>query len=267
MQKFTIVSNDYEITKKSVEKLKSTLIDKKYIQDDINPEIVFVIGGDGTFLKAVHLYQNILEKVKLIPFKFGGIGYYTNKNELKNIEKILEALEKNLLFENSYQLLEVINGSKTHYIINEIRILNERKPLYTKIYINDEYLETFHGTGLVISTSTGSTGYIKSAGGSVILPKNAGLFQIQELVPVSTNRFRTLNSPIILNDKYVVKLEFETNQDILICDTQEREMKSNFLSIKVSHKKVNILSHNNPDLISEINILREIFIIDKKEVK
>ncbi|QGS51673.1 NAD(+)/NADH kinase [Spiroplasma tabanidicola] len=267
MFKFNIVNNDYEITKAPVLNLKEKLLEKGHIIDEKNPEYVFIIGGDGTFLKAVRLYQEKLDLVNFVPFKFGGIGFYTNKNDLKQIDMIIDKLEKNDLFNLTYQLLEVENGPTTHYVVNEIRILNEKKPLYVKVFINDEYLETFHGTGLVVSTSTGSTGYIKSAGGSVVLPKNSGLYQIQELVPVSTNRFRTLNSPIILNDSYYVKLEFETEQEVLICDTHVTEVHGTILNIKVSNKKIKVLSHKDPKSMSEINILREIFIIDKKEVE
>ncbi|AOG60165.1 inorganic polyphosphate/ATP-NAD kinase [Spiroplasma helicoides] len=267
MRNYEIVKNDYESTANEVAKLEEFLNANGFIKNVQNPVYVFVIGGDGTFLKAVHKYQDLLDQIYFVPFKFGGIGYYTNKNNLNEIKSLVEMIEKEECFQINYQILELLNGKRKHYILNEVKILNEKRPLYIKLFINDEYLETFHGTGIVVSTPTGSTGYIKSTGGSVILPKNSGLYQLQELVPVSTNIYRTLNSPIILNSDYVLRLELESLCETLICDTQERKILDNILEIKVSEKKVRVISHRDPKQISEINTLRDIFIIDKKSVK
>ncbi|QEH61564.1 inorganic polyphosphate/ATP-NAD kinase [Spiroplasma chinense] len=267
MFKFSIVKNDYIVTDVSVEQLLSTLTSKGHVLDEKEPNFVFVIGGDGTFLKAVQKYQNSIQKIKFIPFKSGGIGFYTNKNRVNELETILEMIDKETYFEHSYEMLEIKNGKTTHLVTNEMKILNETKATYIKIFINDEYLETFHGTGLVVSTQTGSTGYMKSTGGAVILAKGVGLYQIQELVPVSTNKFRTLNSPIILDKRSKVRFELENINDLLICDTKQRKIEDKILDITVSDIQIKMISHINPKDTSEIKVLRDIFIKDKEMIE
>ena len=266
MFKFNVVKNDYDSTIKLSKELIEKLYLKGWILEESNPNFVFVIGGDGTFLKAVAKYQNQLQKTKFIPFKLGGIGFYTNKNRVDDFEQILEMIEEETYSIYEYEVLEIKNGQNRFYATNEIKILNERTALYIDIFINNDYLETFHGTGLVISTSNGSTGYIKSTGGAVILPKNQMLYQLQELVPISTNKFRTLNSPIILNNSYKLNLKLESINELLICDTQVIKLIDKQISIKVSDIKVSVISHQCEKEQSEIKVLRDIFIKDKEKV-
>ncbi|AHI52608.1 diacylglycerol kinase catalytic domain-containing protein [Spiroplasma culicicola] len=266
MFKFSLIKNDYQSSNGFSSELIENLIARGNILDEKDPDYVFVVGGDGTFLKAVQIYQNILDKVNFIPFKSGGIGFFTNKNRIDELETILEMIDTQSYFENSYELLEIKNGDNKFYITNEAKILNEKSAVYIKVYINDEYLETFHGTGLVVSTSSGSTGYMKSAGGSIILPKDAGIYQIQELFPISTNKYRTLNAPMILNSNYKLTLILEDTNELLICDTQERKIVDKTIEISLSKTKINVVSHIAPRDVFEIGVLRDIFIRDKEQV-
>ncbi|ARU92088.1 inorganic polyphosphate/ATP-NAD kinase [Spiroplasma clarkii] len=238
MFKFFIVKNDYKVTAKLIAELEKQLLEQGNLLDDKNPDYVFVIGGDGTFLKAVHLFQNCLDQVKFIPFKSGGIGFYTNRNNIQDIQKIIAAIKNQQMQLSTYEVLEISNKNQVHYCCNEVKILNEKNLVYIKIFLNDEFFETFHGTGLVISTANGSTGYMKSTGGAVIFPKNAKIYQLQELVPVSTNKYRTLNAPLILNNDVKLKLELSSLTETLLCDTQERKIMGKELTIKISDKKL-----------------------------
>lgn len=267
MFKFFIVKNDYKVTAKLFSDLEQELLAEGNEWDENNPDYVFVVGGDGTFLKAVHQFQTILSTTAFIPFKSGGIGFYTNRNNIKDLNAIVKALNQGTMQVSAYEVLELKNGANTHYICNELKILNEKSLTYLKIFLNDDYLETFHGTGLVISTASGSTGYMKSTGGAVIFPKNSGIYQLQELVPVSTNKYRTLNSPLILDKNTKVKLVLEGQTDTLICDTQERQINSQELEICMSAQQVKVLCFNPAHAKSEVEVLREIFIKDKEVIE
>ena len=43
---------------------KSLFLKKGFKLDERNPEVVFSFGGDGTMLKAIHKYEDILENIK-----------------------------------------------------------------------------------------------------------------------------------------------------------------------------------------------------------
>ncbi|KAF5279611.1 hypothetical protein FQR65_LT15359 [Abscondita terminalis] len=244
--KYDIVINDYKTTKDSLVEIEKKL-NKVFIKDSSNPNFVFVLGGDGTFLKAVRKYENLINEIVFIPFKSGGIGYYTNKNRLENLDTIISSVLNNDYNFSKLELLEVIVNNEKKLVLNELKILNETNAIYLDILINDEYLETFHGTGLVISTSNGSTGYMKAAGGAVILSKTSGIYQLQELVPISTNIYRTLNAPLILTKEHKMKLNGEAKGQKIIIDTIPIEIKSDEILVSLSNKFVKILSDGKND--------------------
>ena len=39
--------------------IRNKLIQKNWIYDEENPELVICVGGDGTFLRAIHQYLHI----------------------------------------------------------------------------------------------------------------------------------------------------------------------------------------------------------------
>ncbi|AUM62453.1 NAD(+)/NADH kinase [Spiroplasma monobiae] len=262
MFSFSIIKNDYKSTEEVVSNLREKLELRGWVYNEIDPNYVFIFGGDGTFLKAVSIYKEKIKDIEFVPFKSGGIGFYTNKNRVENIDDTIESIENKSYKLNEFELLEVKTKSKNLVVANEIKILNEKNPLYVEIYINDEFLEKFHGTGIVISTSNGSSGYMKSAGGAVILAKDSKVFQMQELVPVSTNKFRTLNAPLILNDKHVIKFKFEENSnEMMVIDTVQYPVDELELEIKPSKTTIKAVADHQS--ATKIEILRDIFIKDK----
>ncbi|AGR40913.1 diacylglycerol kinase catalytic domain-containing protein [Spiroplasma taiwanense] len=268
MLSFNIVKNDYKTTIQSISDFKDKLIKRGWILKEKNPQFVFIFGGDGTFLKAISLYKKQIDDVFFVPFKSGGIGYYTNKNRIDEFDLTLDLIENNTFSIDKFELLEVQNNGDSYLVANELKILNEKSALYIEIFINDEFLEKFHGTGLVISTSNGSTGYMKSAGGAIILPKNSKIFQMQELIPVSTNKFRTLNAPLILNDSHFLTLKLEEkSKEIMIIDTIEVPIIDKYISIKVSNKIIKVITSLEGKKNSKVEILRDIFIKDKEIIE
>jgi NAD+ kinase len=69
------------------------------------------------------------------------------------------------------------------------------------VYVNGEYLATYHADGIVVATPTGSTGYSMSAGGPIVDPKA----NILVMTPVNAH---DLNSQsIVLGAEDVVEIE------------------------------------------------------------
>ncbi|AKX34494.1 inorganic polyphosphate/ATP-NAD kinase [Spiroplasma litorale] len=267
MRLYNLIKNDYNETATKIKEFEEELNKRGWIKNEENPEFVFIFGGDGTFLKAVSRYKNIIEKINFVPFKLGGIGFYTNKNRINELELTLDLIENNKYLVQKFEMLEVLNNNKTLLTVNELKILNEKRPIYIEISINNNFLERFHGTGIVVSTSNGSTGYMKSARGAVILPRNSGIYQMQELTPVSTNKFRSLNSPLILDKDFELNLVLESNsKESMIIDTTEHEIIDKRITIKLSKNIIKVISCLNEDLKNDIEILRDIFIKDKEGI-
>ena len=94
--------------------------------------------------------------------------------------------------------------------LNEIVVRNKFfSTLKIPVYVDDEYLETFTGDGLLLSTSTGSTAYNMAFGGSIIY-NTLNTLSITPIAPQNNKAFKTLaNSLIIPGDKVITLLPIE----------------------------------------------------------
>ena len=58
MEKYTVVSKLDEVSKRIEKEIDDRLCQFAFIRDDENPETVIVVGGDGTFIYAVHQFMD-----------------------------------------------------------------------------------------------------------------------------------------------------------------------------------------------------------------
>lgn len=263
--KYAIIKNAYFDSQQIEQELLTLFANHpEFSQDLINPEYVFVIGGDGTFLEAVRQFASCLDKIIFVPIKLGGIGFYTNHNTIAELKEVIPFLTNDEHFDFvKYALLEVNYDNKVAYAINEIKITNNIKPLNLEICINDEKLESFKGTGLVFSTPSGSTGFMKSAGGAIIYP-NAGLYEMQELFAVSTNKFRTLNAPIIFSEQQKIKLKISDLIGVyLSADTHDIAFSQDEIFVHLSSLSIKVLT-TKKEKPSKTKILNDIFVLNDK---
>jgi len=210
---FAIITSNYQEPKKFGLLLKEKLLQRKVKENNLSPDIVFIIGGDGTFLKAVNKYNQQLNKIKFVTFNQGNIGFYHNFS-VDQIDQVLESLAKkdqNLIIKE-LDLLEVVINKKVIYGINEFRLVNLSQTLSCDVYINDQFLEFFRGSGLIIATKTGATGLMKVAGGAIIFAQTK-LMQYQELFPVNNSSYRTINSPIIFDQEQSITLKIKSIEE------------------------------------------------------
>ena len=94
--KHQVVDSEFEAN--LIKRLES----KGHIFDNENPELVFSIGGDGTFLKATHLYLDKLDKVVFACINKGQLGYFSDffvediDDILDNFNSFVVILDKQL---------------------------------------------------------------------------------------------------------------------------------------------------------------------------
>jgi NAD+ kinase len=73
MFKYNFVLNNYDETIDAVEKLDALLQNRQQKWEfSEEPEYLFLLGGDGTFLKGLKVYETKIASIKFIPFLYGG---------------------------------------------------------------------------------------------------------------------------------------------------------------------------------------------------
>jgi len=170
------------------------------IIDNVNPDIVIFVGGDGTFLRAVHHYLPIIQSVKFVGVGAGNLGFFYDFHP-DDVHQLFTLLEAHELKESSHHLLEgqvfTESGVETIHAVNEIRLENPFHTLICDVEINHETLETYRGNGLVVSSSLGSSAYNKSLGGSLI-DHSLDLLELTEIATIQNNINRSLGAPLVV---------------------------------------------------------------------
>lgn len=169
-------------------------------------ECIFVIGGDGTLIRAARDTVNL--QIPLIGINYGNLGYLCELEE----ETVYPAID--LMFTDNYMLEHrmmlsgylIKNGKKLKEssALNDI-VIHRSGPLQIVnlvVYVNGEYLSDFMADGIIAATATGSTGYNMSAGGPIVDPQ-ANLILI---TPINSH---TLNSKSIVlssEDEIIIEI-------------------------------------------------------------
>ena len=230
--------NDYRKT------IKQLLDESGHIYDDLDPEFVFSVGGDGTILRAIKKYQSKVEDIYFVGINFGRLGFYTDFEE-QEIENLISMINCNQYKVCHYSLIEYSlnknNEKSIGYALNELAIIN---PVHTQIidvFISNEYFETFRGTGFLLSTPTGSTAYNKSLGGSVIDPKIKA-FQLTEIASINNRVYKTISSPLILPADTIVTLHSDFSNSYITADgIDAKNDKITEIKCKLSNRQVKFI--------------------------
>ena len=185
--------------------------------------LVIVVGGDGSMLYAARLMASY--NIPLLGVNRGYLGFLTDIQPQQVTEKVSEVLAGEYTQERRFLLEADIEGddSQERYsdALNDIVLYPGEisRMIEFEVYINDSFVYSLRGDGLIISTPTGSTAYSLSAGGPIMSPSINAI----SLVPMFPH---TLSSrPISIDADSKVDIVFSQaneNEPRLSCDGQVR---------------------------------------------
>lgn len=203
--------------------------------DEINPDLVIAIGGDGTILRACHKYIDLIDNVVFFGINTGHLGFYTNF-ESTDYDKIISSINNMSFDKETYSLLEYEINGKKNYALNEITIVNFPQVVVIDVLVDNVPFETFRGSGLCVSTTNGSTAHNKSLGGPVVDPKLDALV-LTEIASINSNAYRSLGSSLVLSSDR--KLELKCNAPcVLTADQKNININADLITCLLSSKKV-----------------------------
>jgi len=180
---------------KALGKEKFGCQDRKLME---NTDLVVVLGGDGTILRAARLLDG--KEIPILGVNLGRFGFLAEVE----IDYLFTALEKAVAgdFEVDKKMMlncEIVSNQVKvkKNVLNEIfvgRGLSQRL-LELDVKINNKFFNRFSCDGLIFASPTGSTAYALSAGGPLVSPTN----QLILLVPVAPHSL--FNRSLILDKK------------------------------------------------------------------
>lgn len=204
--RFSLFTRDDSFSKQIALDLRNTLIEQfhdVYCED--SPSIVICIGGDGTLLRAIHAYEDQLDKISFVGIHTGTLGFFTDytKNDL---EQFVYDLHQNELKIESYPLIEAVlddDETQVYSALNEIRIGCFTTTVVYDIYIDNEYFESVCSSGVSVSTQAGSTGANRALNGAIV-DNGLEIMELTQIMPVSHINQHSMTSPYILKRDRVI---------------------------------------------------------------
>jgi NAD+ kinase len=136
------------------------------VEDDA--DLVVVLGGDGTMLRA--LRATLGSGTPVFGVKFGRVGFLTSVDA----SRLEEALPR--VFSGDYRVVELSTltariGGGSHSAVNDVVVTSSRPGRMVELgwEIGGEELEAQPCDGMICCTPSGSTAYNLSAGGPVMM--------------------------------------------------------------------------------------------------
>ncbi|MEO8469239.1 MAG: NAD(+)/NADH kinase [Chloroflexota bacterium] len=155
----------------------ATAADMDAMNDELpGTDVLVVLGGDGTFLRAARAVAEI--DVPLLGINVGKVGFLS-KVEAGDLIRTLErlqagefTLEHRMALEGRIIRAGSQDAPERHIALNDVVIARGSlaRVVRLDVAIDGSHLATYIADGLVVSSPTGSTGYSFSAGGPILDP-------------------------------------------------------------------------------------------------
>lgn len=175
----------------------------------VHYDFLLSIGGDGTLLSSVHLIGN--RDIPVLGINFGHLGFLTTAGRDDTDTLVSDILGGRYTLEPRTLLQITTHYHRSHseplskislIALNEVCFHRtiDGPLLHTDLYVDNDFVATYAGDGLIVATPTGSTAYSLSCGGPILTP-NSGCFVV---TPIAAHNL-TLR-PIIVPDTARLRL-------------------------------------------------------------
>jgi len=181
-------------------------------------ELVLVLGGDGTFLRAAELARNA--EIPVLGINLGRIGFLAEA-EAEAIDGILEhVIARDYRIEHRMALdIAVSAGGQVlsrGWALNEASLEKgvHQGVLGVVVSIDGRPVSAFGCDGVLVSSPTGSTAYAFSAGGPVVWP------DLEAIIVVPNNAHALFARPMVTSPEAVIAIDVgPDNPDaVVLCD-------------------------------------------------
>jgi NAD+ kinase len=209
------------------------------------PDLIVVMGGDGSILRAARMLAG--REIPVVGINMGKLGYlaeFTAEEFCRRFEDIIAGRLR-----VSRRMMLTVQCETAAGRISRFRALNDvllsgalpHRMVGIHTTIDGEELTTYFGDAVLVSTPTGSTAYCLAAGGPLLAPR----LEAVVLVPICAHSLS--HRPIVLMPDHEVVLTPCALQKESVCvvDGQEIVNLTEGGRVRISRaKEVFLLVHN-----------------------
>jgi NAD+ kinase len=192
--------------------------------------------------------------IPIIGINFGRLGFLASINK-SDIAAAIHAVVNKQFTLDSRELLRIDSEleifGKDNFALNDITIhkRDDSAMITIHVFLDKEFLNSYWGDGIIISTSTGSTAYSLSCGGPIIFPQSNSL----ALTPVSPHNLNV--RPIVLPDSSVLSfdVEYRSANYLVSCDSRTAVIEKTMrFTVSKAGFKLNLIRLNNESYLSTL---------------
>ena len=207
-------------------------------------DLVIAVGGDGTLLYAAGLVAEY--DIPLLGINRGTLGFLTDvlpQDMLASLDAVLAGEctpDRRPLLQA--RLISPAGVEASSYALNDVVFnrLETGRMLTFETRIDDRYVNTHGGDGMVVATATGSTAYALSCGGPIVEP---GL-DVLVVAPISPHTLS--DRPIIVAGGSRIDITLVAPRDVTVQVTCDAALLGEFkldwrLSIAPAGRSVTLL--------------------------
>ena len=225
-----------------------TYFDKNDLDFFSNIDLVMAVGGDGTLLKAFRYTRNNTNLL-YVGINTGSLGMLQNVREDQLGTFLQSLINGSNLKVKETNILEMIVTFKNQkvlkrFALNEIVIRGNT--ISMDLYSNDVSIvgNNFKASGVIFSTSTGSTGYLKSENGPILMEDIP--YVIQKFLAPIRNKITGdfIDAPTVSKKYKICNLKGKFDllvDDALVSIVDEIES----IEFKISEKPIKLLIYND----------------------
>ncbi len=186
-----------------------------------NPELVIVLGGDGTLLAAARVFAQTATPI--LSVNLGSLGFLTEVR-LSDLYETLNGWCVGCCEMDTRAMLEATlkraaDGTSRFYALNDVVTAKGAiaRMAHFTVSINGSAITSFRADGVIVATPTGSTAYNLAANGPILEPSVDALV----VTPICPHQL-TLRPIVVRGDARVgISIEGIPDQTYLTVDGQE----------------------------------------------
>lgn len=187
-------------------------------------DLIVTVGGDGTILRGMHAAS--LHGIPVLGVNMGRVGFMSEIEANNALEDIEWYLDGNGQIDERLMLEATLNGDQpeTLHAINDVTVHRgaELRMIEVKAFVDSVELSSYRGDGLIVATSTGSTGYSLQLGGPVIAPTS----NVFLLKPIAGHMSQFGGVVLDANSKLELALDSTANVTLTVDGYISRSMRN-----------------------------------------
>ncbi len=146
----------------------TVVLSERELNEGAAADILITLGGDGLIMRMAHIFPG----VPILGINVGKVGFLARIEREDWRQALQDIVERRYRIQESPTLTATLNrdtdGVESFWAINDVVVRSGLQMIDVELYIDEQFVNTYPGDGMIVATPQGSTAYCMAAGGPVL---------------------------------------------------------------------------------------------------